>query len=123
MSSREEIRKFMSTEQSMVQKAKRYDSDVNYLLDQLWRDEHTHAECEARMHSDSMRAHLASNIIELVKEANLEVFDDYREIEKFSKNCDDRVLTCEADRNNDDGVLLAKILKSVAEYYLSPAAC
>jgi hypothetical protein len=122
MNSREEIRKFMSIEQSMVQKAKRYDSDVNYLLDQLWRDEHTHAECEARMTSDSMQAHLARGILDLVIADYPEVFTQYKEIEKFSKDTSDRIITSEAS-NDKDGVLLANILKLAAEFYMSPAAC
>lgn len=91
MSSREEIRKFMDTEQSIVQKAKRYDRDVKYLLDQLWRDEHTHAECEARMYSsanvsNTLQIALLSKIMDIVKNERSDVFESIGDMVKLAES-------------------------------------
>ncbi len=114
MNSREDIRKFMSIEQSMVQKAKRYDDDVGCLLDQLWRAEHTHAECEARMYSganlaNSRQIELASKVIEIITK---EFPDTFSKMENI-------VLCTQCKPEN----AFEKVVKLVAEYQSAPAAC
>ncbi len=123
----EEIHKFLDTEQSKVQKAKRYDEDVKYLLRELYDERNRHASCEEEMLFANpaqidkvLKLTLMNNIIDRVSaNYNRNPFHDYiDERAKFRQ-----YLSLLVEDNNIEKRLLGEILTLIGEHYDRPAAC
>lgn len=122
----EDIKTFLHAENSLLQKAKRYDADINYLLNQLMSESHRHARCEEDMRSTNpaniaklRQMDLAANIIQVIDlyyspfatHENLLEFEKYRNALAYDN----------VDKLDIDA--FANILKLVVDYYSAPAAC
>lgn len=127
MPNREDIQKFLDTEQSKVQKAYRYDRDVKYLLQELYSERNRHATCEEEMLFANpaqvdkvLKLELMNSIIDKVsKHYNRNPFNDYiEERAKFRE-----YLSMLIEDNNSEKRLLGEILTLVGDYYNRPAAC
>lgn len=121
----EEIDKFVHAEHSLVQKAKRYDADIKYLLSELMIQSHRHALCEENISFGSTvfkdkQLRLLSDILEVVNANYDSPFKTYKELTHFHKYNESLM------HNNVDKIdigVLHEILKLITEYHNAPAAC
>lgn len=129
----EEINEFVFSENSMIQKAKRYDSDIRFLLGQLSDERRRHASCEEQMlvYSDPaniskvMRLELLDKVITLVNEAYNEPFYDSKKLEFFESYIEKELISQVTNDHSyaSDKKLLGSILKLFIEHFNRPSAC
>lgn len=119
-----EIQNIISDETSIIQKGKRYKSDVEFLLKELRSERSRHSRCEEQMmvYADAAniskvkRLELLDNMVQLIQEDFPEPFDWTGKLYQVHyENC----LASE----DSDMKLFGKLLQLLAEHYNQPSAC
>jgi hypothetical protein len=112
---------------SLVQKAKRYDEDVKYLLDTLHDERRRHATCEEEMMvhdpgeiSKVMQLQLLEDIIKKINAHYNEPFYRYEKLEAFNSYCQINLVECQ---DGYDKQLLGSILQLMIKHFNRPSAC
>lgn len=114
MSKEQEIVKFLSTEQSLVRKAKRYEEDVRYLLNQL---NNERVEVSNYLTTSNVskikQIELLANIL---KEIDQHYQKPFKTTDQFNKL---EAFTFHLFENNDgkEQLIMYKILKLIIDYY------
>jgi len=123
-----EITNFISLENSLIQKAKRYDEDIRYLLNLLYDERRRHSQCEEDLMvyanpaniSKVQRLELLDRVVETIScdWGNKNPFVNYNDLEDF--NCyTDKLI----DSNCPEKIILGKIYKLFIEHFNRPSAC
>jgi len=119
-----EIKDFISGETSIIQKGRKYDQDVEFLLKELHNERNRHSRCEEQMLvyansanvSKVKRLELLDNMVELIQQDFPEPFDWTGKLyQNHYENC--------MASEDIDKQLLGKILQLLAEHYNRPSAC
>jgi len=119
-----DIEDIMSNETSIIQKGRRYDKDIEFLLKEIRNERRRHSNCEEQILvyansaniSKVKRLELLDNMVELIQKDFPEPFDWTGKL--YKAHYEDCLASDDADRR-----LLGKTLQLLAEYYNQPAAC
>lgn len=119
-----EIQDIVSGETSIIQKGRRYDQDVEFLLKELRSERSRHSRCEEQMMvyansaniSKVKRLELLDNIVELIQKDFPEIFNRPGKLYQVYYDA------CLASEDIDKQ-LFGKILQLFVEHYNQPSAC